>query len=120
MTVEFYEEMAEVAVELLEEFGDDLTLVRETAGVRNPVTGEWTTPPTSENIVVRGVVTQFPKNVVGTGEGNNRVSITDRRIVIDGRKQPLISDKIAGWSIINITEVKPTSVPVAYFIHVRR
>lgn len=38
----FYDEMAQVAQELLAEFGRDLTIVRESGEVRDPVTGKVT------------------------------------------------------------------------------
>lgn len=120
MTEQFYGKMLDVAVELIEKFGGNIILQRQIDGVKDPVTGQWITPPVQDNKTVRGVVTSFPKEIIGSGEGNNRIAATDKRIVIDGRVKPLITDKIDGWSIINITEVKPTSISIVYFIHVRR
>ena len=110
----FYSDMAEVAVELLTEFGQSITLTRTTGGGIDPVTGAIT-PGIDDSKVTTGVITSYDKELV---DGTLILS-TDKRVVLSADVQPLITDTINGMRIINIDEKNPAGTVLEYIVQVR-
>lgn len=116
---DFYTEMAAVALELLEEFGQSITLSRETGGSIDPITGE-VTAGTDASVTTTGLIKPYPDRMID----GTRILSSDRELVLSNEQVPLPSDKptIGGeeWSIVEITTVSPAGTDVVYFCQVRR
>lgn len=141
MSTEFYEDMAEMAAELIDEFGTDVVITRIAAGEPDPVTGEG---GGQEQIhyQARGIVTSFRDDQID----GTLIRRGDKLIVIGPDVVPLeegvISwgDMVAGvdswgatnnpmaatvsvhgktWSIQSIETKRPGDVNIVYKVHVR-
>lgn len=95
-----------------------MTLKRTTPGTIDPITDEET-GATVTYAAVRGVFTKIGTDYALTHE----VQAGDRMAVIDASAKPDLTDKLvigaSALSVINIIEVNPAGVPVAYKLHVR-
>ena len=115
----FYDDMGAVALELLEEFGQSVTLSRETGGSTDPVTGE-VTAGTDASVTTTGLIKPYPENMID----GTRILASDRELVLSNEHVPLPSDKplIGGeeWAIVGIKTVSPAGTDVVYFCQVRR
>lgn len=120
--VDFYDEMAALATELLgtEEFGEPLNIQRVTGETRDPITGV-VTPGTDESYTPLGVILDYEQDEFD-GE---RIQRGDRKLIIDNSTQPRLTDKpvIDGseWNVISWTKTQPreSSVVAMYTIQVR-
>ena len=115
----FYAEMATDALELLEEFGGDIALTRESDGSINPITGVVTSG-TDASVTTTGLLVSFADKMID----GTRILDGDRKLVISSEHEPLPSDKpvIGGeeWSIVKINPIKSVDVAVVYFVQVRK
>lgn len=115
----FYVEMAQTALELLGEFGQQVTIVRESGASIDPVTGA-TTPGTIQSWLVNGVMRAYPDAVIDGA----RIATTDRKLIIDSQIAPILSDTVIvggeSWHIESITTVSPAGIALAYMLQVRR
>jgi hypothetical protein len=111
--------MAATALELLIEFGQSITLSRETGGSINPITGV-VTAGTDVSVVTTGLIKPYPEKMID----GTRILSSDRELVLSNEAVPLPSDKpIVGgeeWSIVDIKTVSPAGTDVVYFVQVRR
>ena len=116
----FYTEMAGVAVDLIDQFGTEVTLNRVTGDQYDPVTGnefEGDAAP----VTTRGLVDFYPVKLID----GTRILATDRRLIIDGSVEPLITDipEMNGeklGTIVNIEAKNPTGTALVYFVQVRK
>ena len=116
----FYTEMAEVAVELIEEFGAPVTLNRVTGDQYDPVTGNEFEGD-ADPVTTKGLVTSYPVKLID----GTRILATDRKLIIDGSVEPLMADipEMNGeklGTIVNIEKKNPTGTALVYFIQVRK
>jgi len=117
----FYSEMAEMATELITEFGTDVVITRETDEVINPVTGEVEVEAESTEYIAQGVKKKYPENLID----GTRITSSDRQLIIEASVvEPLITDKITinsqDWPIVEIESVNPAGTPLIYILRVRR
>ena len=110
----FYSEMAAVAVELLTEFGQAVTLTRRTGKSIDPVTGAIT-PGTSSDQSTIGVIKPYAKNLID----GTLIQVGDKEAILSPAITPLTSDTINGMQIVNITEVNPAGTVLVYKVQVR-
>ena len=116
----FYTEMADVAVELIEEFGAPVKLNRVTDESYDPVTGE-VAPGSDDSKQTKGILVDFPLKLID----GTRILATDKRLIIDGTVEPLMTDEPEMFgekfgSIVHIDKKNPAGVPLVYFIQVRK
>ena len=117
----FYSEMAEMATELITEFGQDIVITRETGEIINPVTGEVEVEASSQEYNVKGIMKKYPENLIN----GKRITSSDREIIMEASVvEPLITDTISinnqEWPIIDITSINPAGTPLIYSVRVRR
>jgi hypothetical protein len=112
----FYDEMAQVAIDLLTEFGVAQTFTRVTAEVRNPATGAVITPGTTTTHSPMGVRVPVKSHLID----GTRIKSGDQMLIIDGTFEPLMSDKIAGWTIQEIESKKPADKLLVSFVRIRK
>lgn len=116
----FYTEMAEVAVELIEEFGAPVKLNRVMSEEYDPVTGE-TVAGSDDSKNTMGLLVSFPTELID----GTRILATDKRLIIDGSVEPLMSDipEMFGeklGTIVHIDKKSPAGFPLVYFLQVRK
>lgn len=110
----FYSELAAVAVELLTEFGQAITLTRTTGKSIDPVTGV-ATPGTSADQETVGVIKPYAKGLID----GTLIQVGDKEAIITATIEPLTSDRINGMQIVNITEINPAGTVLVYKVQVR-
>lgn len=115
----FYAEMADVATELLTEFGQTVTITRTTGGSIDPVTGVET-PGTTAVYSPVGVLKPYPNRLID----GTRIKAGDRELIVDDTVEPLLTDAITvnGEALVaqEIEVVSPAGTPIVYKIRVRR
>lgn len=124
MTVEFYEEMAEVATEILEEFGKEVQVkkVADGSGEYDPDSG--TTEPAETTVDGFGAFFSFPPNV--STRNGVLVQTGDKMLLLDVSGADVIapSDVIVNgsevWGIAGIDTLKPADTAVLHILHVRQ
>lgn len=98
-----YDDARATALELLKEFGNDLTLVREdnTPANYDPITGTY---PDNPDIILfgTGVLLNFKKNEI---DGTN-VQVTDRKLLYQGDALE-IGDLFNSWRVHNFMNLDP-------------
>jgi hypothetical protein len=117
----FYSEMAEMATELITEFGQDIVITRETEEEINPVTGEVEVEANTQEFIVKGVMKKYPENLVD----ETRITSSDREIIIEASVvEPLLTDTVSinsqEWPIMEIHSINPAGTPLVYSMRVRR
>jgi hypothetical protein len=119
MSDAFYIRLAATASRLLQRFGGVVSVVRNTGGSINPVTGTIVAG-TNTTLSAKGLINNFADNLID----GTRILSSDRLLIIDNSFEPLITDKpsISGqnWTIVSIEQVKPYAVGVVYFLQVRK
>lgn len=116
----FYEDMAAVAVELLQEFGAPVTFPRESGGSFDPITGVET-PGSDDSETTIGLVKPYPEKLID----GTRIQMGDRMLVLSPEVEPSMDDKpmMGGaplGNIVAITTSSPAGIPVCYFAQVRK
>lgn len=117
----FYSELASTALEMLTEFGQDVTRRAVTSGTYDPATGS--AQPVSTDTVRKGVILDF-----GTGqtlERGNLIQTNDKRLLLDANgSAPQMQDRflVGGieYSVISIGEINPAGTPVLFDLHLRK
>ena len=119
MSDAFYNRMAATASRLLDKFGGVVSVVRNTGGSINPVTGTIVAG-TNTTLTAKGLINDFADNLID----GTRILASDRLLILDSSFEPLLTDKpvVGGqnWTIVSIKQVKPYAVSVVYFLQVRR
>ena len=118
----FYTEMAQVATDLLTEFGTDIKISRITQEkVINPVTGVITTPEIKQSYSIKGIMKKYPENLID----GSRITTSDRQLMLETSQiEPILTDtiKIDGenWPIMEIESIKPAGTALLYTVRVRK
>ena len=119
----FYDEMAVMALEMITEFGQPVTIRAITAGEYDPETG--TAPPdTTKEQTAQGILLDF------TGQefqNNSLIKQGDKKLKIAAQGlawMPGLLDKVVAqgrtWSIVPpLKEVNPAGTPILYELQVR-
>lgn len=108
--------MAQVATELLTEFGMPISAIRTTR-VIDPVSGVTSTD--SKSISMVGLVKPYEDKLI------NETSIlsADRLMITDYKVEPQINDVVIiygrSYTLINVTASNPAGVPIVYFSQLR-
>jgi len=112
----FYDDMAQVALDLLAEFGAPITFTRVTGEIKNPSTGAIITPGTTTTHSPNGVIVPIKASLID----GTRIKSGDKVCIIDGSFDPAMTDKLAGWSIQEIESKKPTDTLLVSFARIRK
>lgn len=124
----FYDDMAQVALELITEFGSEQTLRDVTAGVYDDVAGEWTTPPGDIEQPAQLILLDYTPQESGLmyAEGS-QIQKGDKKIIIAAKDlawppAPTTKVDVDGvlWQIVNIKEANPAGTPLVYFCQGRK
>lgn len=114
----FYADMQATAARLIDQFGRDVVLVRESGGGIDPVTGAVTTG-TDDSVTVRGIVRRYPNSLID----GTRIQATDREVVVEAKEQPLMTDRVRidgkDYPVEEIQTTDPAGTPLVYFVRVR-
>lgn len=116
-----YAELAATALELLTEFGGDVTRRSYTAGVYDPATG--LTTPTTADTTRQGALFDFGAGK--TLERGTLIQAGDKQMLLDATAAVSPQDHFidAGgteYVIVSIGEIKPASTVVIYDLHLRK
>ena len=119
----FYDEMAVMALELITEFGQPVTLRDTVKGVYDPATGK-TGPDTVTERTAQGILLDFTGQEFQT---NSLIKVGDKKLKIaaSGLTAPptLLSKAVIQgktWSIIPpLKEINPAGTPLLYELQVR-
>jgi hypothetical protein len=119
----FYDEMAVMALDLITEFGQPVTLRDTVKGVYNPSTGK-TGPDTVTERTAQGILLDFTGQEFQT---NSLIKVGDKKLKIaaSGLAAPptLLSKAVIQgktWSIIPpLKEINPAGTPLLYELQVR-
>lgn len=119
-----YSELAEVSVEMIEEFGVMFVLTKaSTDEVVDPVTDE-TTPGTPGSVHdVKGLLLDPDEDYIAS-VGSSNVQAGDQVIYIGPEVEPEDTDTVTMldgevWQVVHITKLRPGGVPLMYTIQVR-
>lgn len=123
----FYQEMQDVGAELIAEFGQPVTISRQTHGSYDPRNG-YTQGVTKTQ---RGMAVFSDPNLVGSGQtyaDGSLVEIGDKAITLSAKGLefvPTTGDTItdvngAVWKVVNVKETNPAGTPVVYNLAARR
>lgn len=116
---EFYEELAETAHEIIEEFGMPIPLKRTTGASNNPVEGT-NTPGTTQNFEPKGFALNYKNSLID----GTRIQSGDKLLLLDNSVEPKMADRFtfdgAAWKPIDIIKKAPAGIPIVYFVQVRR
>ena len=126
----FYDEMADVALELIEEFGQEIVISRTTAGEYDPVTGIGGGSITETQTVLalvlpasKGTVEAFDQKLVsGTLVESNLRALKIAAKSCTWAPSPGCKVTLYGhdWSMIGVTESNPAGIPLVYSASVMR
>ena len=119
----FYEEMAVMALEMISEFGQPVTLIKTESGEYDPETGGESPGETLEQIA-QGIMLDF------TGQefqSNSLIKQGDKKLKIAAQGlewAPDLLNKIVvqgrAWSIVPpLKEINPAGTPILYELQVR-
>jgi hypothetical protein len=120
-----YQEMADAATELLDEFGSAVTLIRNNNGAGDPVTGNYnvTDPvtPATVSYTTIGLKTYFKDSQID----GTRILASDILVVVNASVKPVVGDVVQIDSVnigtvVNDKIVEPTDIPLCYFVQVRK
>lgn len=115
-----YAPLAEVAVSLIDQFGQDATIRRVSGETYDPVT-KVTTGGTTTDTTVRAVVVGISQEYAAQLGGNIQ---TGDRMALIATSKPLVSDSLLlgsdTWAVLDVQEVKPGDTGLLYKAHVRR
>jgi hypothetical protein len=113
----FYNYMAGVALELLNEFGTEITFSRGGPD-EDPLSGEMSEDEATESKPL-GIVVHYKDSLID----GKTIMAGDRMLVLDNSFEPKQADRVQVgedfWNIVAIKTVKPSLVVVCYFCQVR-
>lgn len=122
----FYEEMAGVALELISEFGQTITLRDTVPGEYDPVTG-GSTPDVEVNQPAQAILQDYALQQAGMSYAEGAViKQGDKKIMVaaQGLTPPTLTTTVladgATWTIVNIKEINPAGTPLVYELQGRR
>lgn len=116
----FYTEMAEVAGDLLDEFGITITLTRVTGATPKLVSTGTAVAGTSTTYSPKGVVKNYPSNLID----GTLIRQGDKMVILDNTIEPEMADELtfhgSTWNIVSITNYKPADTAICYSVQVRK
>lgn len=116
---DFYQEAAEAASEMLEEFGAPLILIREIEDDFDPIKGETIEVPDLQ-ISTTGVTRLYRKTLID----GTLIMQGDKELILDPKEAPTTQDRMLidgkEWQIVGVEPVAPASVVLLYFVQIRR
>lgn len=126
----FYDDMQDVALEMLAEFGQQLTLKRVTGGTYDPATGT-DTPGTTETQTITAVVLPASNGTIeafdNKFEGGTLIESNLRALKIAAKgltwaPAPGCVVTLDGhdWAMIGATSSNPAGTPLVYSASIRR
>lgn len=122
----FYEEMAGVALELISEFGQTITLRDTVPGEYDPVTG-GSTPDVEVDQPAQAILQDYALQQSGMSYAEGTViKQGDKKILVaaQGLTPPTLTTTViadgATWTIVNIKEINPAGTPLVYELQGRR
>jgi hypothetical protein len=113
----FYLSIQAIASDLLAQFGQSLTIRRQTAEVYDPESGSVmiSTPVSLQTL---GIFQSINKNLF------SNIEVGDRQVALSAAIEPLQGDELLiggdAWAISEISAAAPAGVPLVYFARVRR
>ena len=110
----FYSEMADVALELLTEYGRSITLTRTTGGSIDPVTGAIIAGASDDQVTI-GVIKPYQASLID----GTLIKASDKEVILSSSIAPLMTDTINGMQIVKIDEISPAGTVVVYKVQVR-
>jgi hypothetical protein len=123
----FYDEMAEVALDLITEFGQVGTLTSVTEGEYDPVTGIGTDPVTltqSGQLILLDYTVQEAGIINAAGslvqQGDKKILLAAKGLVWVPAMTTTLDAGGQVWIIVNIKSTNPAGTPLVYEIHGRR
>ncbi|WP_095093845.1 hypothetical protein [Pseudomonas sp. Irchel 3A5] len=119
----FYEEMAVMALDLITEFGQPVTIRDVTKGVYDPGKG-GTAPDTVTERTAQGIMLDFTGDEFQT---NTLIKVGDKKLKLAAKgliQPPTLLSKVIvqgrTWSIIPpLKEINPAGTPLLYELQVR-
>lgn len=115
----FYDDMAQVAIDLLTEFGATITLPRTTGASIDPITGVETSG-TDATVTTTGILKRYPDSMID----GTRIQTGDRILILTSEQTPTTDDTptIGGenWTVVNIETVSPAGTNLVFFVQVRK
>lgn len=112
----FYDDMSQVATELLTEFGTSIFVTRDNS-TADPVTGVKSGGSVSFTLV--GLVNPYKDQLID----GSTILASDRLLVSDSKVAPLINDVVrwlgSNYIVVNVTTTAPAGAPVVYFSQLR-
>lgn len=119
-----YDDLADLATELLTEFGQNVTRRSYTAGTYDPATGA-TTPATADTTRIGALFDYDDQSRQGQQYIRNTLVIAgDKQLLLDPTADVDPKDHfIAGgaeYTIVSLAEVNPAGTRVLYDIHLRK
>lgn len=113
-----YAEMQAQAASMIGEFGQAITIVRQSGSI-DPVTGVETGAGSTDTVTV-GVLLTYPDAMID----GTRILASDRRLYVPGSVDISTSDTVTvdgePWSIQEIRTTKPAGTAVLQEVRVRR
>ena len=119
----FYEKLLVTAQRLIQQFGEPVTIRKDTSTV-DPIAGPGFDAPSGpwDTFTPSGIVRRYADNLID----GTRILSSDRELIIEAGAgyTPEMGDKpeIDGetWVVVNVTTSKPTSLALVHFLQVRR
>ena len=127
MSTAFYTEMADLAAELLTEFGQVITLRRDGSQTIQAVSTDNATAGSSVDYSPNGLFLDLDDSVIdrmtATTADANLIQKGDKLVYLDNTVVPQLGDKIIAdgqeWAIVQIKRVKPTTIDILFKVVVR-
>lgn len=118
---EFSDEMAQVAVDLITEFGESATFARSSLAPYDPATGEGTSGPTTTSYGGYCFPNRFPINLIdGVNILHSDIQIYCHRMT----QEPVVGDSITfdgnTYQIMDVKNTRTNGVNVLYTLQARR
>ena len=116
----FYPRLQNTVSRLIGQFGQEITIVRESAGSVDPVTGEVTAGD-DQSFTLSGIVRRYPNNLID----GTRIQATDREVVLEPKDEnvPMLTDRIRlnnrDYPIEEIQVTDPAGLPLVFFARIR-
>jgi len=110
-----YSGLIGTAARLIDRFGRGVVRTRTTGGGTDPVTGVVTAGLTSTD-TFRGINKIIPQDLID----GTRILATDRMIVLEAVANPEMTDKLDGFSVAEIQEIRPADAPIVWLVRVRK
>lgn len=123
----FYEGLRDnTATPLIEQYGQDMTIVRNTSGGYDPVTG-FDTGSSSQELPAKGVLTELSEGSSFSSNGqsvSSNVLVGDRMVLLAATQELQDGDQLKigteVWTVVDYNAIEPAGVTVVYEVHVRK